>query len=108
MVLPFEISQLDATVVHLLFESLTEREFLPELAAYDCEILRNHIAVLIEHGYLLGAVSTTCSDTKNVRARSLTIRGYTLLSAMNAERRAEQRSSPLPPRYYSHGWAMGH
>jgi hypothetical protein len=106
MVLPFEISQLDAVVVHLIFESLTEREFLPELGAYECEVLRNHIAVLIEHGYVMGAISATCSDMKNVRARSLTIRGYTLLSTMNAERRAHS-AAPLPLRYYTRGWAMG-
>lgn len=87
MVLPTELAHLESTVVHLLFESLTERELISELGSYDALLLRRHLLTLMEHGYIIG--DHAGGDPRTTRPRCLTIKGYTLLSALNKERRQE-------------------
>jgi hypothetical protein len=95
MVLPFDLSHLDAAIVQLLFESLTEQEIMPELGTYDLASVRHHLIALMESGYVQGEISTGQHEERTTRPRCLTIKGYTLLSRMNAERGASHGSGLL-------------
>lgn len=108
MVLPFELSHLDPSIVQLLFESLTEEEIMPELGTYDLATVRNHLIALIELGYVQGEISATSHTERTARPRCLTIKGYTLLSRMNAEQGGSRREPLLLFRRPAlRGWAVG-
>jgi hypothetical protein len=105
MILPFELSHLDAAIVQLLFESLTEQEIVPELGLHDLASVRHHLIALIESGYVQGEIYTGAHAGRTARPRCLTIKGYTLLSRMNAERGVSYRAGP---RLFQRGaWRMG-
>lgn len=91
MVLPFDLSHLDPTIVQLLFESLTEHEIMPELGIYDLAAIRTHVIALIESGYVQGELSATSQMERTAHPRCLTIKGYTLLSHMHAEQGSTRR-----------------
>jgi len=108
MVLPFELTHLDQSIVRLLFESLTEEEIMPELGSYDLATVRNHLIALIELGYVQGEIFAASHVERTARPRCLTIKGYTLFSRMNAEQGKIKGQTPLLfRRSAARGWTVG-